>query len=917
VTEFVQFALLGLGSGAIYVLAGQGVVQIYRGSGVLNFAHGAMALLAATLFVRLWSDWGWELGPAIAITIAVSAALGVATHLLVMRPLRAASPLVRIVATIGVLAILQQGVLLVFGSQLTFESFVSSYYPAGAWTLSDGVTVGYDRLVLTAVAIGVTALLAIAMRFATFGLSTQAVAESRLATRAVGRSPDRIALLNWALGATLAGAAGVLIVPISGLANVAILLLVVPALAAALVGGFRSYWLTAIGGLALGMGQSLLTNYTTQYDLPAGLADALPFLVIIAVLTVRGSAIPRRDERPALLPRVARRPPNPGVVVPATVGGVALAALASNHLANTLATTFLVALVAVSLVVVTGLSGQISLAQFALAGIGGFAAGRLSDLFGWPFIVLLPIGVAAAVLVGFVFAIPALRTRGPALAVATIGLGLAVEKIVFNDSDLIGGLTTTPVERPTLFGWEISSVTHPQRYAAVTVVAFAVVAVAVANLRSGRIGRRLLAVRSNERAAAALGISVGGAKLYAFGLGAGIAAVGGVLMAFRFDSVQYSQYGFFASLELVTVSLIGGIGYLAGTLIGALQVPGGIVSYLAEGVSNLERWLVLGSGALLIVTLILFPDGIASYVDRFLTRLRVSAPDEMRSPKPSAGPAERISAAPLPRVAPRELQVRDLVVTFRAARAVDGVSLAVEPGRITGLIGANGAGKTTLIDAVTGFVRPASGAVLLGGADLTRRSPRVRARAGIGRCFQTVELFGDMSVREHLLVAAEPIRLAAWVGALVRPGRDELAPEIAALATALGLDDDLDRQPHELPHGRRRLVGVARALAARPSVLLLDEPAAGLDAVETRELGDLLRRVARDQGVGILVVEHDVGLVLDVSDTVVAIDFGRTIYSGPPTGVLGDEVVRAAYLGSHDPSAADPAVAAGTTAGIA
>ena len=913
--DVLQFALLGLGSGAIYALAGQGIVQIYRGSGVLNFAQGALALLSATLFVRLWDNWGWDLAPSMAVAIAATALIGAAIHLLVMRPLRSASPLVRIIATIGILTIIQQAVLLIFGSQLTFETFVSSYYPSGALDLGNNLTVGYDRVILLGIALAVTFVLWLVMRVTLFGLTTQAVSESRLAIRAVGRSPDRIATANWTLGAALAGAAGVLIVPISGLDNTALILLVVPALAAALIGGFRSYWLTTLGALALGIGQSLLTKYTTEWNLPTGILDALPFLVIILVLSIRGSAIPSRDERPGLLPRVARRPPNLALASVALLVGVALAAVSSSGLASTLATTMLAATVALSLVVVTGLSGQISLGQYALAGVGGFAAGRLSDLYGWPFPVVFVIGVAAAVLAGFVFGLPALRTRGPSLAVATIGLGLAVEKLVFASHDLIGGLNTTPVGHPSLLGWDFSFIDHPQRYAVVTVVAFVIVGVAVANLRSGRVGRRLLAVRSNERAAAALGVSVAGAKLFAFGLGAGIAAVGGILMAFRYDGVQYSQYNFFASLELVTVSLIGGIGYVSGAFIGALQVPSGVIAYLTEGLQNSGRWLVLMSGVVLIFVLILFPDGIAHFATGLADRVR----RRVRRPATSVV-ADRVSApaatalTPVS-VTPKRLEVDRLVVTIGSTRVVDEVSLMVEPAHITGLLGANGAGKTTLIDAVTGFHGIAGGRILLDGRDVGHASARARANAGMGRCFQSVELFEDMTVREHLLVAIERVPASGWVTALVRPGRSRLDPATEALARLLELDTLLDRYPRELAHGRRRLVGVARALAAQPSVLLLDEPAAGLDHVETRELGVLLRRVAREWGVGVLLVEHDVGLVTEVSDQVVAIDFGRLIFTGAPSDALVDPTLRAAYLGTHDPRVGGAAVAADAVAG--
>ncbi|MCZ7525369.1 MAG: ATP-binding cassette domain-containing protein [Acidimicrobiia bacterium] len=236
--------------------------------------------------------------------------------------------------------------------------------------------------------------------------------------------------------------------------------------------------------------------------------------------------------------------------------------------------------------------------------------------------------------------------------------------------------------------------------------------------------------------------------------------------------------------------------------------------------------------------------------------------------------------------------------------AVDNVSLRVEPGQVVGLIGPNGAGKTTLIDAVTGFVRPAGGEVVLDGASVNRWSARRRAVAGMGRSFQGLELFETMSVRDNLLTASDRRDALAYLTDLVRPGRGRLGPAAAAAVSDFELAEDLDRRVDELSYGRRRLVAIARAIATEPSVLLLDEPAAGLDPVETEELGRLVRRLADEWGLAVLLVEHDVKLVLDVCDRVAVLDFGRRIAEGEPDVVRHDPLVVAAYLGV--PAAEEP-----------
>lgn len=894
-TTFVVFALLGLGSGAIYALAALGVTATYRGSGVLNFAHGAIALLGASVFVSLWDGTGIPLFAAIIAAVVAAAAVGGLVHVLIMRPLRDAAPLVRTIATLGVLVIVQQSVSLWMG---TGVRQVATFLPVGSWELSSGVRLGYDRVLLVAIAVLATVSLWAVGKFTRFGLAVQAVSEQRLVAAALGHAPDRISLWNWVIGGALAGAAGVLIVPISGLAPLTLVLLVIPAFAAALPAGFRLYGVTLLVALLLGMGQSVIVGMVDQ----PGLSDALPFLVIVAVLVIRGNVLPARDEIVAALPHVGRTSGSLWRFLPWLGFGVALGALASNGLAEVLITTAVVALVALSLVVITGLGGQLSLAQFAIAGAGAFAAGKVSGGLGWPFPVAALVGVAAAVGFGLIMVIPASRTRGIALGIATLATGLALDKVVFSNADYVGGFSGTPVHRPEIAGVPVSPITHPQRYAVVCIVVLWVAALLVARLRAGRGGRRLLALRANERGTAALGISAVATKVWAFGLASVIAGIAGVLMAFRYDTIQFQQFGFFASIQILTLVLIGGVGYVLGGVIGAVALPGGLLVFFVSGVADLDRYAQIGAGVLLIVVLIWFPDGVAHAITRGLHRAkshRRPSTEPVRNPTPASTtpPAH-------PGAEPRALVVRNLTVHFGAVVAVDDVSLTVEPGRIVGLIGANGAGKTTLIDAVTGFVPTDGGTVILGTADLTRRNASARARAGIGRCFQSVELFDDMTVRENLLVAAERLRWWEWFAEIARPTPASRADagSVESVVASLDLSATLDAYPLTLPHGDRRLVGVARALVGDPSVLLLDEPAAGLDDAETRHLGTMIAGTAANRGIGVLLIEHHLGLVTEICDELVVLDRGHVIYRGDPDGLANDATVRAAYLGTEAPS---------------
>ena len=892
----IRFALLGLGAGAVYALTAQGIVVVYRGSGVLNFAHGAVGMIGAFAFYT-WRADGMAVPLALALALLLGAAIGVAIHVVVMRPLRRAPPLARLIATLGLLTLL-----LAFGTERWGDTarIVPKLLPIDGVKVFSGTIIGRDRLMLAAIALVLTLVLQAVYRFSQFGRATTAVAESRMVTASLAVSPDLIAAANWAVGTALAVFGAILIVNVTGLQVVGLTLLVIPALAAALVGGFRSFPLTLIGGLAIGILESEVAYLQTKVSDPAsvaGLGRAVPFLVIISVLVVRGRALPLRSE-------VAERPPEVGsgklrpITFPVVVlSGVLLVGLGlPDNLVEAATSTAAVAIVALSLTVVTGFAGQLSLAQFALAGMGAWMAARLVVNWDLPFELAAIVGILGAIPLGVAIGLPALRTRGVNLAVVTLGLALVIESLVLNNSTRTGGITGTHIGVASFLGIDLNTAVHPERYAVLAILCLAGVALVVANLRRGRTGRRLIAVRTNERAAAALGISVFGAKLYAFGLAAGIAAVGGILIAFRRPNVVFfPTFAIFESILVVVYSVIGGVGFVTGAVVGSALAPRALVATMARDIFSSDTMVRLFLGVLVIVVLMRVPNGLAS----------IRPGRWLRGRKPAGDPLE---LGDITRVEPLTLEALDVSVRFGAVTAVNCVSLAIRPGEVIGLIGPNGAGKTTLIDALSGFARVSQGEVRLNGRSLSRGSAHRRAVLGIGRSFQSLELFESMTVRENLQTACDRRDRLAYLTDLVRPGRAPLGPAAVAAVREFGLEADLDRRPEELPYGKRRLVAIARAVAARPSVLLLDEPAAGLGESETAELGLLVRRLAEEWGMAILLVEHDVMLVLGVCDRVAVLDFGRKIAEGTPDVVRDDSAVIDAYLGGTH-AVAGPSVA--------
>jgi ABC-type branched-subunit amino acid transport system ATPase component/ABC-type branched-subunit amino acid transport system permease subunit len=897
VEEVIRFALLGLGIGATYALASQGLIIIYRGSGVLNFALGAIGMAGAYAWWELTANQGWSFFPALIVGVAFSAIIGALVHLLIMKPLRSSAPLVRVIATLGVLITIQSIAVLRYTAT---SKFVPSDLPTTIVHIHNTIVISADRLILLGIAAGLTLMLWVFYRFSRFGLATAAVAESERSASALGLSPDTIAALNWALGCGLAGLAAILIVPIVTLQPAVLTNLVLAATAAALVAGFRSFPIALIAGLVIGIGQTEVTRYVEQ----PGVGTAVPFILIVIWLAIRGQALPLRDYLLQRLPTIGSGRINlPGIAFGAVLG-VFLLATTSPIWIDAFTVTICIAVILLSIVVLTGYTGQLSLAQFAFAGFGAYVAGRLLATTDIPFLVGVLIGIVATIPLGILFGLPAVRTRGINLAIVTLGLGSAVELVLFSNTDYTGGFGGTQIGEPSIFGLNINAAAHPTRYGLVALACLIVVSIAVANLRRGRAGRRLIAVRTNERAAAALGISVTGAKLYAFAVAAAIAGVGGILYAFRTTSINFAEFTSFTSITMVAYAMIGGIGYLLGPVIGATLAPGAFSERLLNQIdSGIGKYIPLIGGVSVILLVLVNQNGVVkeqiTQIAFIRSKLGALIPFlKPRVPKPRVLPQPSKAEV---KVESKALEVRDLTVKYGGTTAVDNVSLTVKPGQVLGLIGPNGAGKTSLIDAVTGFTRMAPGSSLtLDGRDISRWSAVKRARAGMGRSFQSLELFEDSTVLDNLRAASDPRDMVSYARDIVWPVNVPLPDTVLSTIREFDLEDDLDRIVEDLPYGRRRLLALARAVATQSSVLLLDEPAAGLGDAETAELAHLVRRLAKEWGIAVLLVEHDMSFVMSVCDELVVLDFGRMIAAGPPSQVRNDPAVIAAYLGEEE-----------------
>ena len=897
-----RFALLGLGTGALYAICAQGLVLIYRASGVVNFAQSGFVLLGGYSYYELREVRDQSAVVSVSGALVIGAIAGLLVHLLIMRPMRRSSPIARVVATLGVLVVIQSAAILRYKHDL---KRVTSILPTRTVDLF-GAHLGVDRVYIFVICLALTVVLWACYRFTSFGRVTAAVAEGEMAAASMGHSPDMTAGINWMIGAVLGAFAGVLIGPITFLEPNQLVQLIVPALAAALLGGFNSFPLAFAAASAIGVIESEMTLVVTNHGWFAGWSQSVSFIAVIAVLVVRGKGIQLRSHILDRLPAVGSGRIRPVRVLIAFGAGCALMAVLANQWAVALTVTIAFAMVCLSVVVVTGYAGQLSLAQFLIGTAGAFAGARLMAVNGVSFLPACLAAVASAVLLGLIVGAPALRTRGINLAIATLGLGVVLYALILNNFEITGGVSGLKVGPVSLFGWDIDPAQHPQRYGFVALCLLLAMCLGVANLRRGAAGRRLLAVRSGERPASALAVNVYAAKLFSFMLAAGIAGVGGCTLAFLNSNVIFSRFDIFTSISVVTATVVGGVGFIPGALLGSTLMAGGIVSRYLDKISNLGLWLGLIGGLFVIITLRSDPDGMfemnRKMFSTLVSRLKRSRVDHTLSVVRDSGvdtsSLTLTSRAERHRVAPITLSVEGLSVRFGGVNAVNNMSLVIQPGRVHGLIGPNGAGKTTLIDAVTGFIKPSAGRIRLGETEIDSWSARRRAAAGVARSFQSGDLFGDLTVLENIAVACDSRAWTRYVTDLVAPRSIELSAAAMVAVEEFQLRPYFDMKPDLLSFGRRRTVAIARAIAAQPSVLLLDEPASGLDEQESAELAELIRSLADDWGIAVLLVEHNLDLVLSVCDEVTVMESGvELLAAASPSEVRRHPAVLAAYIG--------------------
>jgi branched-chain amino acid transport system permease protein len=588
--------------------------------------------------------------------------------------------------------------------------------------------------------------------------------------------------------------------------------------------------------------------------------------------------LPENLEMPTIRTRPALLRHLPYFIGAAVVVALAAGMQFDGYVLNILmqATTFSIAVFGLS--VVLGLCGQINLAQAAFFGFGAYAVGIGTTDWHLSYWLCLLIGCFAALLAGAFLGMSTLRLGGHYLAMVTISFQQIVTLVMINAIWLTRGPDgVSNIGRPELFRTS-------QGYLAFCVAMLAIVGYLVWHLPDTKIGRAMRAVRDNELAAGVNGIDVFRTKVYAFAICAGLGGLAGGLFAGGFAYVSPDQFSFAESIVFLTMSLLGGVASPIGSAIGT-----GLLILIPEWLRFLKSipGLYLAIYGLFVILIIRFmPDGIWGFVAaafaRWRARIRTPAATKTLLLKPATVGGDIV------------LEVSGLSKHFGGLKAVDEVDIAVKRGGVHALIGPNGSGKTTTLNVLSGLYKATSGKVLLDGTDITTMPPHQRTAAGLGRTFQNIRLFRSMTALENVEIGAErPGNTMVGKG-----GAAALTERAMEALTFVGLGSRANELITSFSYGHQRLIEIARALAANPTLLLLDEPAAGLNSTEKLELHELLKRIAA-QGLTILIIDHDMTLVSEAAQHITVLNFGRRIADGESLAVLRHPDVVSAYLGTE------------------
>jgi ABC-type branched-subunit amino acid transport system ATPase component/ABC-type branched-subunit amino acid transport system permease subunit len=944
--------LLGAILGTLYGLIGMGLILVYRANRVINFAQAQLGAVPAVFALLLVAFEGWNYFVVLVIAVVGAILLGAGVERTVVRRFAAAPRLILTVATIGI------GFLLLFGEFIVKQvvsgdliGTVTTEFPTPwdsvRFRLGTAIVTGdhfFTVFVVAGCVLGLTAF----FRYTDIGIAVRASAENADRASLVGIPVQRVSTVVWVIAAVLSSLgvflrAPILGVPLTGFTGPTVLLF---GLATAVMARMDSFGRCLAAGMFIGIVDRAAAFGTGS----ASLANAAMLVVILGALLVQRGTLSRAMEsgqsswqavkefRPVPLelrdlPEIRRA----RLAMKVVVGALVLFApmLVGRFQTGLLTQMVVYAMVGVSLVILTGWSGQISLGQWAISGIGGAVGGGLAANHNLDFFLIVALaglaGAVAALLVG----LPALRVQGLFLAVTTLAFASTVENFVLRDT-YFGWLLpeeSSFVELPALYGaFDLSTDTTfgpislhgPSKVYFVTLVFLGLAMLVAQSVRRSRSGRLFVGARDNGRVLQAFGIHLARTRLAAFSLSGFIAGVAGALFVYQQSSVDAASFRAEESILIFSMTVIGGISSLPGAVLGAVFVKGVPLLPVLRDIENVE---LLSSGLGLLVVLVILPGGLAegcyrirdAYLRRVARRRDIHVPslvadslvlddeasdadlldEELEVETPAPTHEHVIEVTP-----PREgalLSVRAMEVAYDRVQVLFGVDLDVLPGECVALLGTNGAGKSTVLKGVCGLQPPIGGTVTFDGQDLTGVDPGTAVRSGIVMVPGGKAVFPTLTVAEHL-------RVAGWLyrddSEWCRAATEEV------LETFPRLRERLDQMAGNLSGGEQQMLALGMAFIAKPKLLIIDELSLGLAPTIVEQLLHIVRRI-QASGTALLLVEQSINVALTVADRAYFLEKGEVRFEGPTSELLDrTDIARSVFLSDAGTASSPGAVPA-------